>query len=84
MTLYTHNDPAALYRADKAAWQQMRLYEANPDVAAYQVIRLQGKDNVMCNQLYDAQGRDYQREWAQGVPLLVRRGLVSSKTRKRA
>ena len=21
MKLYTHNDPAALYRADKAAWQ---------------------------------------------------------------
>ena len=23
----------------------------------------------------DAEGREYQREWAQGVPLLVRRGL---------
>ena len=27
MKLYTHNDPAALYRADKAAWQQMKLHE---------------------------------------------------------
>ena len=27
MNLYTHNDPAALYRADKAAWQEMRLHE---------------------------------------------------------
>ena len=30
MKLYTHNDPAALYRADKAAWQQMKLHEADP------------------------------------------------------
>ena len=32
--LYTFHDPAALYRADKAAWQQMKLYEADPDVVA--------------------------------------------------
>ena len=75
MELYTHNDPAALYRADKAAWQQMKLHEADPDVVAYQEIRLQGKDNVVCAQLYDKEGREYRREWAQGVPLLVRRGL---------
>ena len=75
MKLYTHNDPAALYRADKAAWQQMKLHEADPDVVAYQEIRLQGKDNVVCAQMYDKEGRDYQRKWAQGVPLLVRRGL---------
>ena len=75
MKLYTHNDPAALYRADKAAWQQMKLHEADPDVAAYQGIKLQGKDNVVCAQMYDTEGREYQREWAQGVPLLVRRGL---------
>ena len=75
MKLYTHNDPAALYRADKAAWQQMKLHEADPDVVAYQEIRLQGKDNVLCAQMYDKEGREYQREWAQGVPLLVRRGL---------
>ena len=25
--------------------------------------------------MYDKEGREYQREWAQGVPLLVRRGL---------
>ena len=75
MKLYTHNDPAALYRADKAAWQQMKLHEADPDVVAYQKIRLQGKDNVVCAQMYDKEGREYQREWAQGVPLLVRRGL---------
>ena len=75
MKLYTHNDPAALYRADKAAWQQMRLHEADPDVVAYQEIRLEGKDNVVCAQMYDKEGREYQREWAQGVPLLVRRGL---------
>ena len=75
MKLYTHNDPAALYRADKAAWQQMRLHEADPDVVAYQEIRSQGKDNVVCAQMYDKEGREYQREWAQGVPLLVCRGL---------
>ena len=75
MKLYSHNDPAALYRADKAAWQQMKLHEADPDVVAYQEIRLQGKDNVVCAQMYDKEGREYQREWAQGVPLLVRRGL---------
>ena len=75
MKLYTHNDPAALYRADKAAWQQMRLHEAGPDVVAYQDIRLKGKDNVVCAQMYVKEGREYQREWAQGVPLLVRRGL---------
>ena len=73
MKLYTHNDPAALYRADKAAWQQMKLHDADP--VAYQEIRLQGKDNVVCAQMYDKEGREYQREWAQGVPLLVRRGL---------
>ena len=73
--LYTHNDPGALYRADKAAWQQMKLHEADPDVVAYQEIRLQGKDNVVCAQMYEKEGREYQREWAQGVPLLVRRGL---------
>ena len=65
MKLYTHNDPAAPYRADKAAWQQMRLYEADPDVVAYQEIRLKGKDNVLCAQMYDKEGREYQREWAQ-------------------
>ena len=75
MKLYTHNDPAALYRADKAAWQQMRLHEADPDVVAYQEIRLKGKDNVMCAQMSDKEGREYQREGAQGVPLLVRRSL---------
>ena len=75
MKLYTHNDPAALYPVDKAAWQPMKLHEADPDVLAYQEIRLQGKDNVVCAQMYDKEGREYQREWAQGVPLLVRRGL---------
>ena len=75
MKLYTHNDPAALYRADKAAWQQMKLHEADPDVVAYQEIRLKGKDNVVCAQMYNKEGREYQREWAQGLPLLVRRGL---------
>ena len=75
MKLYTHNDPAALYRADQAAWQQMKLHEADPDVVAYQEIRLKGKDNVVCTQMYDKEGREYQREWVQGVPLLVRRGL---------
>ena len=75
MKLYTHNDPAALYRADKAALQQMKLHEADPDVVSYKEIRLQGKDNVVCVQMYDKEGREYQREWAQGVPLLVRRGL---------
>ena len=75
MKLYTRNDPAALYRADKAAWQQMWLHEADPDVVAYQEIRLKGKDNVMCAQMSDKEGREYQREGAQGVPLLVRRSL---------
>ena len=42
MKLYTHNDPAALYRAEKAAWQQMRLHEADSDVVAYQEILLKG------------------------------------------
>ena len=53
----------------------MKLHEADPDVVAYQEIKLQGKDNVVCAQMYDKEGREYQREWAQGVPLLVRRGL---------
>ena len=43
MELYSHNDPAALYRADKAAWQQMRLHEADPDVVAYQEIKVEGE-----------------------------------------
>ena len=61
MKLYTHNDPAALYRADKAAWQQMKVHEADPYVVAYQEIRLQGKDKVVCAQVYDKEGREYQR-----------------------
>ena len=60
--LYTHNDPAALYRADKAAWQQMKLHEADRDVLAYEEIRLKGKDNVVCAQMYHKEGREYQRE----------------------
>ena len=75
MKFYTHNDPAALHRADKAAWQQMKLHEGDPDVVAYQEIRLQGKDNVVCAQMYEKEGGEYQREWAQGIPLLVRKGL---------
>ena len=75
MKLYTHNDPAALYRADKAAWQQIKLHEADPDVVTYQEVRLKGKDNVVCAQMYDKEGREYQREWGQGVSLSVRRGL---------
>ena len=62
MKLYTHNAPAAFYRADKAAWQQMRLHEADPDVVGYQEIRLQGKDNVVRMQMYDGEGPEYQRE----------------------
>ena len=30
---------------------------------------------MVCTQMYDGEGREYQRERAQGVPLLVRRGL---------
>ena len=75
MKLYTHNDAVALYQADIAAWQQMRLHEADPDSVAYQEIWLKGKDNVVCAQMYGKEGREYQQEWAQRVPLLVRRGL---------
>ena len=53
----------------------MRLHEADPDVVAYQEIRLKGKDNVVCAQMYDKEGKEYQQEWAQGVLLLVRTGL---------
>ena len=56
MKLYTHNDPAALYRAVKAAWQQMKLHEADPDVVAYQEIRLQRQNNVVSAQMYDKEG----------------------------
>ena len=82
MRLYTNNDPAALYWADKAAWQQMGLHEADPDVVAYQDIRFKGKDNVVCGQMYDKEGREYQWEWAQGVPLLVPSGLSVVQERK--
>ena len=34
MKVYTHNDPAALYLADRAALQQMRLHVGDPDVVA--------------------------------------------------
>ena len=53
----------------------MRLHEADPNVVAYQEIRLEGKENVVCAQMYDKERGEYQREWAQGVPLLLRRGL---------
>ena len=76
------SDPAALYGADKAAPQQMKLHEADTDVVAYQEIRLKGKDNVVCAQMYHKEGREYQREWAQGVPLLMRRGLSVVQDRK--
>ena len=49
---------------------------------AYQEIRLKGKDNVVCAQMYDNEEREYQRELAQGVPLLVRRGLSVVQDRK--
>ena len=64
MKLYSHNDQAARYRAEKAVWQQVRLQGADPAVAAYQEIRLQGKDNVMCTQMYNRKGGQYQQEWA--------------------
>ena len=75
MKVSIHNDPAALYWADKAVWPQMGLHEADPDVVAYQEIRLKGKDKVVCAQMCDKEEREYLWEWAQGVPLLVRRGL---------
>ena len=62
MKLYPHSYPAALFRADKAAWQQKGLHKA--DMVAYQEIRLQGKDNVVCTQMYNGEGQEYQREWA--------------------
>ena len=51
-------------------------------MVAYQEIRLQGKDNVVCAQMYDKEGQEYQREWAQGLLLLVRRGLSVVQDRK--
>ena len=51
MKLYTRNHPVTLYRADKAAWQQIRVDDAHPDPAAYQGIRLQWMDNVVCAQM---------------------------------
>ena len=74
MKLYTQNDPAALYRADKAASQQMRLYEADPDVVAYQETVKAG-DNVVCARIDDTEGQQHQLELAPWLPLLVRRGL---------
>ena len=53
----------------------MRLHEADPNIVAYQEIGLKRKDNVVCAQMYDKEGREYQQDRAQGVPLLVRRGL---------
>ena len=82
MKLNTHNEPAALYGADKAAWEQMRLQEADPDVVAYQEIRLDGKDKVVCAQMWDKEEREYQREWAQGVPLFMRKGLSVMQDKK--
>ena len=73
--LYIHNNPAALFQAHTEVLHQIRLHKANLDVAAYQEIWLQEEDNVVCTQMYDGEGREYQREWVQGVPLLVRRGL---------
>ena len=75
MTFSSNHDPAELYQVDKAAWQQMRKHESNPDVAAYQQILLQGKDNVVCTQMYDVEGPEHRWEWAQGVQLLLCRGL---------
>ena len=43
---------------------------------------MKGKDNVVCAQMYDKQGGEYQPEWAQGVPLLVRRGLSVMQDKK--
>ena len=52
MKLYIQNHPVALYRADKAAWQQIRVHEADQDVPVYQEIQLQWKDNVVRPQMY--------------------------------
>ena len=57
--LRTENDPAALYWAAEASRQQMLLWKADPIVAAYQEIHLQGKDNVLCNHLCYAEGLEY-------------------------
>ena len=51
-------------------------------MVAYQEIRLKGKDNVVCAQMYDKEGREYERDWAQEVPLLVRRGLSAVQDKK--
>ena len=72
--MYANNDPAALYRADTAPRQRMRLHEADSDVAVYQEIRLQGRDDTMSCAIICMMER-YHREWVQGVTLLVRQGL---------
>ena len=82
MKLYTQNNRTALYRADKAAWQQMRLHKADLDVVTYHEVQLRGRDNVVCTQMYNGEGREYQQVRAQGVPRLVRGGLSVVQDRK--
>ena len=82
MKLYTHNDPSALYRADKAAWQQMKLHEADPNVVAYQEIRLQGKDNVVCTQMYDKEGKSTSGSGRRGCRCWCAEGSALCRTRR--
>ena len=82
MKVYTHNDPAALYRADKAVWQQMRLHEADPDMVAYQEMRLIGKDNVVCAQMYDKEGESTSASGHKGCRCWCAEASALFRTRK--
>ena len=49
---------------------------------AYQEIPLKANDNVLCAQMYNKEAREYKREWAQGLPLLVHRRLSAVQDNK--
>ena len=48
---------------------------AHPDVVALQENGLKAGDHVVCDAMYDGQGRRYTKAWAPGVPLVVHRGM---------
>ena len=54
---------------------------ADLDVAEYEEIQLQGRDNVVFAQMQAGKGPEYQGESAQEVPLLVGSGLTLYRTR---
>ena len=68
--------------AEKKRWRQGKVGVAHRDVAALQENKRKAGDNVVCNTLYDGQGRRCTKAWAPGVPLLMRRDMSVARVKQ--